>query len=267
MGAPRRWQEPAGRGGAAEEPGESRSRAGRARAGTHSHLVPRLPQRGGSRGSADHSARVARAEQGQGEAGAQSRGLDGVGRVEWGGASGSADQPHQSRRRMWVQSPWSWSSDASSSCTPSISLAGPCSCTHHEPLPGRAWPSSSKFRAEGRPKGKAGDPAGPESVTRPSPKGRAALQPGLSRPCCRWTGWSSVCSWRRTSTSTCSGSPTTSPWVRTCCGAASPPAPAPPHPPTPGRFSVSSAFQPDGTPPPTLTRTGKQGLARCAAAH
>lgn len=40
-----------------------------------------------------------------------------------------------------------------------------------------------------------------------------------------------------------------------------------PSPPTPGRFSVSSAFQPDGTPPPTLTRTGKQGLARCAAAH
>ncbi|EPY86812.1 hypothetical protein CB1_000297012 [Camelus ferus] len=44
------------------------------------------------------------------------------------------------------------------------------------------------------------------------------------------------------------------------------PAPAPP-PSTLDRFSLSSAFQPDGTPPPTLTRTGKQGLALCVAAH
>lgn len=49
------------------------------------------------------------------------------------------------------------------------------------------------------------------------------------------------------------------------------PAPAPTSPcPTPctlGRFSVSSAFQPDCTPPHSLTRTGKQGLPRCVAAH
>lgn len=44
------------------------------------------------------------------------------------------------------------------------------------------------------------------------------------------------------------------------------PAPAPPHPPC-ARFSVSSTFQPDCTPPPTLSRTGKQGLARCVTAH
>lgn len=40
-----------------------------------------------------------------------------------------------------------------------------------------------------------------------------------------------------------------------------------PAPPTRGRFSVSSAFQPDGTPPHTLPRTGKRGLAHCVAAH
>lgn len=44
-------------------------------------------------------------------------------------------------------------------------------------------------------------------------------------------------------------------------------APPPPLPTLPRRFSVSSAFQPDGTPPSTLTGTGKQGLARCVAAH
>ena len=44
------------------------------------------------------------------------------------------------------------------------------------------------------------------------------------------------------------------------------PCPAPP-PSTPGGLSLSSAFQHDGSPPPTLTRTGKQGLALRVAAH
>lgn len=40
-----------------------------------------------------------------------------------------------------------------------------------------------------------------------------------------------------------------------------------PCPAPTSRFSLSSAFQPDGTPPPTLTRTGKKGLALRVAAH
>ncbi|XP_014393474.1 PREDICTED: O-acetyl-ADP-ribose deacetylase MACROD1 isoform X2 [Myotis brandtii] len=48
--------------------------------------------------------------------------------------------------------------------------------------------------------------------TRPGSQGAAPAR--LIRPWRRWTGSSSVCFWRRTRTSTCSGCRTTSPWTR-----------------------------------------------------
>ncbi|XP_023602350.1 uncharacterized protein LOC106694888, partial [Myotis lucifugus] len=78
---------------------------------------------------------------------------------------------------------------------------------------------------EGRPKGAGG------TGTRPG--SQAAAPARLIRPWRRWTGSSSVCFWRRTRTSTCSGCRTTSPWPdgtrHTLTRTDSPPGPAGPR--------------------------------------
>lgn len=158
---------------------------------------------------------------------------------------GPTNQPHLSLPMARVQSAW-----------PASLFLHPLSFPSHTmnpPVKGVAW-------LEGRPKGARGTVTGPGARERVAPA-------SLNRPWCRWTGSSSVCFWRRMKTSTCSGSPTTSPWVGTYARHTqpSPLSPQPPPPPL-GGFSVSSAFQPE-TPSHTLTRTGKQGLACCGAAH
>lgn len=69
----------------------------------------------------------------------------------------------------------------------------------------------------------------------------------------RWSGWSSACSWRRTRPSTYRSCLTTSLWVGACL-------PGPPDPQTqaPSHCPLPSSLR---CPPPTLARTGKQGLA------
>ena len=88
----------AGTPGGAGVGGAGRSGEGRSLRLTGAHgPVRRVPQRGGSRGSADRFARVARAAQGQGEAWVQPKGGDG------GGRRGACDQLHPSSPRS-VQS-------------------------------------------------------------------------------------------------------------------------------------------------------------------